>query len=186
MAKTEGLAIVASGSYKRFTLFALPSKELSRKLATKPNNDLQPSIHTGIMPVCGSRISLLIPSRIFSLCKTDPILPYHCKVHRTICHHARRPSLRIAMPSPAPNFTLQRGAKTRSTVKLKDLPQGALKLEPYHDTVEDAPRYPPVVQGHRNNMEKFQNCVILTRVGGFYEVRKRIRRTLLLAEVLSP
>ncbi|KAB8266305.1 muts domain V-domain-containing protein [Aspergillus pseudonomiae] len=74
------------------------------------------------------------------------------------------------MPSPAPSLTLQRGAKTRSTVKLKDLPQGALKLEPYHDTVEDAPRYPPVVQGHRNNMEKFQNCVILTRVGGFYEL----------------
>ena len=90
------------------------------------------------------------------------------------------------MPSPAPIFTLQRGAKTRSTVKLKDLPQGALKLEPYHDTVEDAPRYPPVVQGHRNNMEKFQNCVILTRVGGFYEVRERIRRIHLLAEVFSP
>ncbi|OGM43403.1 DNA mismatch repair protein Msh1 [Aspergillus bombycis] len=74
------------------------------------------------------------------------------------------------MPSPAPTLTLQRGAKTRSTVKLRDLPQGALKLEPYHDTVEDAPRYPPVVQGHRNNMAKFQNCVILTRVGGFYEL----------------
>ncbi|KAE8354143.1 muts domain V-domain-containing protein [Aspergillus coremiiformis] len=74
------------------------------------------------------------------------------------------------MPTPASQLTLQRGAKTRSTVKLKDLPQGALKLEPYHDIIEDAPRYPPVVQGHKNNMQKFQNCVILTRVGGFYEL----------------
>ncbi|KAE8382259.1 muts domain V-domain-containing protein [Aspergillus bertholletiae] len=121
------------------------------------------------MPVYGGRIAYLISSRISPPCRTNLISPYHCQVHRTICHHARRPSLCLARP-PAPKFTLQRGAKTRSTVKLKDLPQGALKLEPYHDTVEDAPRYPPVVQGHRNNMEKFQNCVILTRVGGFYEL----------------
>ncbi|QKX54131.1 uncharacterized protein TRUGW13939_01215 [Talaromyces rugulosus] len=51
-----------------------------------------------------------------------------------------------------------------------DLPQGALKLEAYNDGSDDAPRYPTVVQGHRNNMEKFKNCVVLTRVGGFYEL----------------
>lgn len=55
---------------------------------------------------------------------------------------------------------------------VKDLPQGALKLETYSDEGDDdAPRYPTVVQQHRNNMQKFRNCVILTRVGGFYEVR---------------
>ncbi|KAJ5154032.1 uncharacterized protein N7500_009471, partial [Penicillium coprophilum] len=45
-----------------------------------------------------------------------------------------------------------------------------LKLETYDDRVDEAPRYPTVVQGHRNNMQKFKNCVILTRVGGFYEL----------------
>lgn len=73
-----------------------------------------------------------------------------------------------------PSCSPVRGAKTRSTVKLKDislgLPQGALKLEAYNDGSDDIPRYPTVVQGHRNNMEKFKNCVVLTRVGGFYEV----------------
>ncbi|OJI97807.1 hypothetical protein ASPVEDRAFT_79495 [Aspergillus versicolor CBS 583.65] len=47
---------------------------------------------------------------------------------------------------------------------------GALKLEPYDEVVDDTPRYPTVVQGHRNNMQKFKNCVVLTRVGGFYEL----------------
>ncbi|KAA8642267.1 mismatch repair ATPase MSH1 [Aspergillus tanneri] len=91
-------------------------------------------------------------------------------MHRTVCHYAYRPSLRVAMRTPAFHEVSRRGAKTKSTVKLKDLPQGALKLEPYTDTVDDAPRYPTVVQGHRNNMQKFKNCVVLTRVGGFYEL----------------
>lgn len=81
---------------------------------------------------------------------------------------ARRPTcrastLRIAVP-------FARGAKTKTTAKLKDLPQGALKLETYSDGADEAPRYPKVVQDHRNNMEKFKNCVVLTRVGSFYEV----------------
>ncbi|KAI9934484.1 DNA mismatch repair ATPase msh1 [Aspergillus wentii] len=53
---------------------------------------------------------------------------------------------------------------------LKDIPQGALKLEPYDNGTDEAPRYPTVLQGHRNNMQKFRNCVVLTRVGGFYEL----------------
>jgi hypothetical protein len=73
-----------------------------------------------------------------------------------------------------PPLEQYRGAKTKATVKLKDLPQGVVKLEAYNDGVDDAPQYPSVVQGHRNNMQKFKNCVILTRVGGFYEVLNRI------------
>lgn len=96
---------------------------------------------------------------------------YECHVHRTICHHARRTPLRARVPSAVPQVELRRSAKTQATVKLKDLPQGVMKLEAYDDGVDDAPQYPPVVQGHRNNMQKFKNCVILTRVGGFYEVR---------------
>lgn len=100
----------------------------------------------------------------------NPIAPYRCYVHRTICHHALRPSNRVAGPVSA-HLEHRRGAKTKSTLKLKDLPQGALKLEPYSDGADHAPQYPAVVQGHRNNMQKFKNCVVLTRVGGFYEVR---------------
>lgn len=35
---------------------------------------------------------------------------------------------------------------------------------------DDAPAYPTVVQQARSNMRKFENCVLLTRVGGFYEL----------------
>jgi hypothetical protein len=36
---------------------------------------------------------------------------------------------------------------------------------------DDAPQYPTVIQGAKNNMIKFNNCVLITRVGSFYEVR---------------
>lgn len=72
--------------------------------------------------------------------------------------------------NPLSSSLLYRGAKTTSSVKLKDLPQGGLKIEePYEPDVNDAPQYPPVVQGAKNNMLKFRNCVLLTRVGNFYE-----------------
>lgn len=90
-------------------------------------------------------------------------------MRRLVCSHARQPAARPRVQ--APHLELCRGAKTKSTAKLKDLPQGALKLEPYDDGSNDVPRYPTVVQGHWNNMQKFKNCVVLTRVGGFYEVR---------------
>ncbi|KAJ5310445.1 uncharacterized protein N7443_002906 [Penicillium atrosanguineum] len=83
---------------------------------------------------------------------------------RTICHHARRAPVRPRVPSAVPPVELRRSAKTKSTVQLKDLPQGVVKLEAYDDGQDDAPRYPTVVQGHRNNMQKFNNCVILTRL----------------------
>lgn len=95
---------------------------------------------------------------------------YRCQIHRTICHHAPRTSIYSRVSTAAPKVYV-RGAKTKATVKLKDLPQGVLKLEAYNDRVDEAPRYPAVVQGHRNNMQTFKNCVILTRVGSFYEVR---------------
>ncbi|PLB36064.1 mismatch repair ATPase MSH1 [Aspergillus candidus] len=96
------------------------------------------------------------------------LIPRH-HVYRGISHHAHRPDLRSHRLTQ-PSFATRRTAKTKSTVKLKDLPQGGLKLEPSNNVVEDAPRYPTVVQGHRNHMQKFHNCVVLTRVGGFYEL----------------
>ena len=67
---------------------------------------------------------------------------------------------------------LSRGVKSKSTVKLQELPQGA--LNPALGTAEieeDGPAYPTVIRQARNNMRKFSNCVVLTKVGSFYEVR---------------
>jgi hypothetical protein len=65
----------------------------------------------------------------------------------------------------------RRGVKSKASTKSQDLPQGALHFEETgRDTVQDGPSYPTVVQQARNNMRKFENCVLLTRVGGFYEV----------------
>lgn len=66
-----------------------------------------------------------------------------------------------------------RGKKTKTTVNLEDLPQGALpKLDPLPEETEakDEPQYPTVVLQAKRNMQKFDNCVLLTRVGGFYEL----------------
>ncbi|SPN97110.1 related to MUTS protein homolog 1 [Cephalotrichum gorgonifer] len=67
---------------------------------------------------------------------------------------------------------LVRGKKTKATLKLSDLPQGAISLpEPdAHPEEVVGPAYPTVVQQARRNMRKFDNCVLLTRVGGFYEL----------------
>ncbi|KAI0176288.1 muts domain V-domain-containing protein [Hypoxylon sp. FL1284] len=83
-------------------------------------------------------------------------------------------SCKVARSSPQ---RLQvRGKKTRSSMRLEDLPQGPIKLEqqPQHAEPEpeadEGPAYPTVVQQARRNMDKFENCVLLTRVGGFYEL----------------
>ncbi|KAH6854252.1 muts domain V-domain-containing protein [Chaetomium sp. MPI-CAGE-AT-0009] len=73
-----------------------------------------------------------------------------------------------------------RGKKTRTVVKLDELPQGFVKLDELPQGVvapleplppeEEEPAYPTVVLQARRNMQKFDNCVLLTRVGGFYEL----------------
>lgn len=64
-----------------------------------------------------------------------------------------------------------RGKKTKTTLKLSDLPQGAIKTEPTPlEDDQNGPVYPTVVLQARRNMHKFDNCVLLTRVGGFYEL----------------
>ncbi|KAJ5157619.1 uncharacterized protein N7482_008719 [Penicillium canariense] len=124
------------------------------------------------MRVSGRTLAHLIPcSR--STGQVSLIPSYQCPVHRTICHHARRARLRARVPAVGLPFEQHRGAKTQTTAKWNDLPQGVVKLEAYDDGVDEAPRYPTVVQGHRNNMQKFKNCVILTRVGGFYELASK-------------
>lgn len=64
-----------------------------------------------------------------------------------------------------------RGKKTKTTVSLADLPQGVIQGPPLPpEEVRDEPAYPTVVLQARRNMQKFDNCVLLTRVGGFYEL----------------
>ncbi|KAI1756728.1 muts domain V [Xylaria castorea] len=67
--------------------------------------------------------------------------------------------------------TQSRGKKTKSSLKLDELPQGLVNAEPLPDLQEDGgPAYPTVVLQARRNMQKFENCILLTRVGGFYEL----------------
>ncbi len=63
-----------------------------------------------------------------------------------------------------------RGKKTKAAVKLDKLPQGVIPLEPWLLEQDASTSYPTVVQQARTNMRKFENCVLLTRVGGFYEL----------------
>lgn len=66
-----------------------------------------------------------------------------------------------------------RGKRTKSVVKLDELPQGVVRadsLPPREPDPPAAPAYPTVVFQARRNMQKFDNCVVLTRVGGFYEL----------------
>lgn len=63
-----------------------------------------------------------------------------------------------------------RGKKTRTVVKLDELPQGIVVPSEPVPPDEDEPAYPTVVLQARRNMQKFDNCVLLTRVGGFYEL----------------
>lgn len=64
----------------------------------------------------------------------------------------------------------RRGAKRKASLNLDEVPQGAIGTDalPPQDDVE--PAYPPLLQQVRNTMLKFDHCVVVTRVGGFYEV----------------
>ena len=74
-----------------------------------------------------------------------------------------------------------RGLKRKATIRIEDLPQGPLPAKPA-DTISasDGPAYPTVIQQARNNMRKFAHCVVLTRVGSFYEVIETRPRSLIL------
>lgn len=64
-----------------------------------------------------------------------------------------------------------RGAKSRATIAFEDLPQDTSTAElSIPKTEYVGPAYPAMVQQARDNMQKFDKCVLLTRVGGFYEL----------------
>ncbi|KAF5601129.1 uncharacterized protein FSUBG_8292 [Fusarium subglutinans] len=124
--------------------------------------------------------------------KASAIPHRHCHVGHSLYHGF---SIRSFQHPPSPHHPLQsRGKKTTTTVKLSDLPQGLIQPKPAsplptsssvsspHDEStealplplpplpQDPPAYPTVLLQARQNMLKFDKCVLLTRVGGFYEL----------------
>ena len=85
----------------------------------------------------------------------------------------------IALP-PLPDIGAEqqekKPRKTRESKKaslsLNDLPQGLVSSPalPNLQPEDETPQYPTVVLQAKRNMQKFDNCVLLTRVGGFYEL----------------
>lgn len=67
-------------------------------------------------------------------------------------------------------IALSRGVKTRSTFQLRDLPLDRPDHGVALPKIEDGSSYPTVVQQAQNNMRKYRGCVLLTRVGSFYEL----------------
>ncbi|KAK6436933.1 MutS protein 1 [Oleoguttula sp. CCFEE 5521] len=63
-----------------------------------------------------------------------------------------------------------RGAKRTTTIKASSLPQGVLPPLPPTESIQPEKTYPTVLQQHLNNVRKFSDCVVLTRVGDFYEM----------------
>lgn len=91
------------------------------------------------------------------------------------CHYRSFALSRGSAPTRLPQTHGQvRGKKTKTVVSLDDLPQGVIRADPVPPTLEEepppTPAYPTVVLQARRNMQKFDNCVLLTRVGGFYEL----------------
>ena len=68
-------------------------------------------------------------------------------------------------------WTKFRAASTISARKLKALAQKPLPTsEVLEKNAGSASKYPTVVQEAYDNMRKYPDCVILTKVGGFYEL----------------
>lgn len=109
---------------------------------------------------------------------TNILRPASCRV--SISRWARVPPtcrLRSAqiettgISCPKLSLTFTRGAKRKTTVDASSLPQGVLPALPKDETDKPPEKtYPPVLQQHLNNVRKFNDCVVLTRVGDFYEM----------------
>ncbi|KAF7895631.1 uncharacterized protein EAF01_009593 [Botrytis porri] len=69
-------------------------------------------------------------------------------------------------PSSSTGQEISKKAKASGEV---ELPQGLLPLEPL-EIDNEPPPYPTVIMQAHSNMLKFENCVVITRVGGFYEL----------------
>ncbi|KAF7871714.1 hypothetical protein EAF04_003821 [Stromatinia cepivora] len=68
----------------------------------------------------------------------------------------------------SPSIGGKKVTKTKASNQV-ELLQGLLPLEPL-EIEHEPPPYPTVIMQARSNMLKFENCVVVTRVGGFYEL----------------
>ncbi|KAF5020550.1 hypothetical protein F66182_7414 [Fusarium sp. NRRL 66182] len=77
-------------------------------------------------------------------------------------------------PEPKPSSPLPTSSSASSPqddpTEPRDKDADADTLTPLPPLPQDPPAYPTVVLQARQNMLKFDNCVLLTRVGGFYEL----------------
>ena len=96
---------------------------------------------------------------------------------RPLCRHGQNrlfSTLKIglrplALPSaPIDRFSC-RHAGTKLRKSIEELPQGLqAPLEPFIE--KEASKYSPVIDEVLQNQRRFPKCVLLTRVGQFYEV----------------
>ena len=72
---------------------------------------------------------------------------------------------------PVSPRTFRRYAGTKVRKKLEELPQGLqAPLEPFVE--KEASKYSPVIDEVLQNQRRFPKCILLTRVGQFYEARR--------------
>ena len=104
--------------------------------------------------------------------KTRSFLPLHRRPRRTTFVRQLQHGVQTWKGSPKPsNESIRRGIKSQTTVSLHEL-QSELPANSNGVSSGDSngKTYPTVVLQARRNMEKYENCVLLTRVGSFYEV----------------
>ena len=83
-----------------------------------------------------------------------------------------RPKLCL-LDGPLGSQVQHRGAKSRATLQLDELPNSSTEAcIGLPERENSGPPYPTVVQQALDNMRKYENCVLLTRVGSFYEARR--------------
>ncbi len=108
--------------------------------------------------------------------------PYRCS-GRLFGTSFDRPKLSLLV-GPFGSQVQHRGAKSRATVQLDELPNSSTESCIGLPEQENAgPAYPTVVQQALNNMRRYENCVLLTRVGSFYEVGTNLKRSHIIADL---
>ena len=95
-------------------------------------------------------------------------LPRHSRSLSLLLRQTLGPSRGLS-PGFPPCLTSRRNAGTKLRKSLEDLPQGLqAPLEPFIE--KEASKYSPVIDEVLQNQRRFPKCILLTRVGQFYEV----------------
>lgn len=171
---------------------ASPSASTSRSISVPGSASASASVSSSVLKAATFVVSDAAATVVAPPPKASAIPHGHCHVEHSLYHGF---SIRSFRHPPSPHRPLQaRGKKTTTTIKLSDLPQGLIQLKaasplptsssvssPHDESTEalplplppltqDPPSYPTVLLQARQNMLKFDDCVLLTRVGGFYEL----------------